>query len=314
VKHTQKIDCGGGYIKLMPADIDQSKFGGDTDYAIMFGPDICGTSTKRVHVIFTYKGKNLLTKKTINAESDQLTHVYTLIVRPDNTYEVRIDNKKVQSGSLFDDWDFLLPKTIKDPAAKKPSDWVDNEKIDDPTDVKPADYDATPKQIADPDAEKPDDWNDESDGAWEAPMIDNPEWKGEWKPKQIPNPAYKGKWIHPEIANPEYTEDNEVYAYSNLGAVGFELWQVKAGSIFDNIIVTDSVDEAEQFYADTTGKHKDAEKSMFDDAEKAKRESEEAERKKIEAEKAKQEKETDDDDDDDDDDDKDEKKAGHDEL
>ena len=29
------------------------------------------------------------------------------------------------------------------------------------------------------------------------------------------------------------------------GAVGFELWQVQAGTIFDNILVTDSVDEAE---------------------------------------------------------------------
>ncbi len=197
-----------------------------------------------------------MTKKTINAESDQLTHVYTLIVRPDNTYEVRIDNKKVQSGSLFEDWDFLPPKMIKDPSAKKPSDWVDAEKIDDPTDVKPADYDSVPKQIADPDAEKPDDWDDEADGAWEAPMIDNPEYKGEWKPKQIPNPAYKGKWIHPEIANPEYFEDTEVYAFNNLGAVGFELWQVKAGSIFDNIIVTDSVDEAEAFFDETYGKSK----------------------------------------------------------
>jgi hypothetical protein len=35
---------------------------------------------------------------------------------------------------------------------------VDQEKIDDPTDVKPADWDSVPKQIADPDAEKPDDW------------------------------------------------------------------------------------------------------------------------------------------------------------
>jgi len=319
VKHPQKIDCGGGYIKLMPADIDQSKFGGDTEYAIMFGPDICGTSTKRVHVIFTYKGKNLLTKKTINAESDQLTHVYTLIVRPDNTYEVRIDNKKVQSGSMFEDWDFLPPKMIKDPSAKKPSDWVDAEKIDDPTDVKPADYDSTPKQIADPDAEKPDDWDDEADGAWEAPMIDNPEFKGEWKPKQIPNPAYKGKWIHPEIANPEYFEDTEVYAFNNLGAVGFELWQVKAGSIFDNIIVTDSVDEAETFFAETYGKSKDGEKAMFDEVEKTKKEAEEAERKKIEEEKKKQADEKDDDDDDDDDkedgDDSDKKKKdGHDEL
>ena len=41
------------------------------------------------------------------------THVYTLIVRPDNTYEVKIDNKKVESGALESDWEFLLPKKIK---------------------------------------------------------------------------------------------------------------------------------------------------------------------------------------------------------
>jgi len=157
VRHPQKIDCGGGYIKLLPAGLDQSKFGGDSDYAIMFGPDVCGTSTKRVHVIFTYKGKNLLTKKTINCETDQLSHVYTLIIRPDLTYEVRIDGKNSASGNLLDDWDFLPPKKIKDPAASKPKDWVDNEKIDDPTDVKPADYDKIPAKIPDPDAEKPED-------------------------------------------------------------------------------------------------------------------------------------------------------------
>ena len=54
----------------------------------MFGPDICGSGTKRVHAIFTYKGKNLLTKKTVNCETDELTHVYTLIVNPDKTYQV----------------------------------------------------------------------------------------------------------------------------------------------------------------------------------------------------------------------------------
>jgi calreticulin len=160
VRFPQKIDCGGGYIKLLPDTLDQQNFGGDSEYAIMFGPDICGTSTKRVHVIFTYKGKNLLTKKSIVAESDQLSHVYTLIVNPDNTYEVRIDGSKKASGSLFEDWDFLPPKTIKDPSAKKPEDWVDQEKIDDPTDTKPADWDSTPKQIPDPDAEKPEDWDD----------------------------------------------------------------------------------------------------------------------------------------------------------
>ena len=44
VKHEQDLDCGGGYIKLVPAS-SKSKmkdFGGDTPYSIMFGPDICG--------------------------------------------------------------------------------------------------------------------------------------------------------------------------------------------------------------------------------------------------------------------------------
>ncbi len=70
-------------------------------------------------------------------QDDEYTHLYTLIVNPDNTYEVKIDNKKVESGSLEDDWDFLPPKKIKDPEAKKPEDWDDREKIPDPDDKKP---------------------------------------------------------------------------------------------------------------------------------------------------------------------------------
>lgn len=66
---------------------EMESFGGDTPYSIMFGPDICGFSTRKVHVIFTYKGKNHLIKKDIKAESDQLTHIYTLVVKPDNTYK-----------------------------------------------------------------------------------------------------------------------------------------------------------------------------------------------------------------------------------
>lgn len=65
-------------------------FGGDTPYSIMFGPDICGYSTRKVHVILTHKGKNHLIKKEIKAEADQLTHVYTLVIKPDNTYKVRV--------------------------------------------------------------------------------------------------------------------------------------------------------------------------------------------------------------------------------
>jgi len=96
VKFPQKIDCGGGYIKVGASDVDQSKWGGESPYYIMFGPDICGYSTKKVHVIFHYpvKNENLLIKKEITAETDEVTHVYTLIVHPDQTYEVRIDGEK----------------------------------------------------------------------------------------------------------------------------------------------------------------------------------------------------------------------------
>lgn len=63
--------------------------------------------------------------------------MYTLIVKPDNTYEVLIDNEKVESGELEADWNFLPPKKIKDPEAKKPEDWDDRATIDDPNDSKP---------------------------------------------------------------------------------------------------------------------------------------------------------------------------------
>jgi len=291
VRFPQQIDCGGGYIKIFGSDADLSKFGGDSPYNIMFGPDVCGTSTKRVHVIFNYPAKkdNLLIKKTITAETDQLSHVYTLIVHPDNTYEVRVDGSKKESGRLEDDWDFLAAKEIKDPSVSKPSDWVDDPMMDDPTDKKPADYDSIPKQIPDPDARKPADWNDESDGEWEAPQIENPEYKGEWKPKRISNPAYKGAWVHPMIANPDYSPDANLYRYSDFGGVGIDVWQVKSGTIFDNIFIGDSVAEAEQFLASTYTKNKGAEKDAFDKISKDKREKEEADRKAAdEARKAKE--------------------------
>ncbi|KAF5913743.1 hypothetical protein HPG69_017519 [Diceros bicornis minor] len=37
VKHEQKMDCGGGYIKVFPADIDQKNLNGKSQYYIMFG-------------------------------------------------------------------------------------------------------------------------------------------------------------------------------------------------------------------------------------------------------------------------------------
>nr|QIE06775.1 calreticulin 2 [Ettlia sp. YC001] len=282
VKHEQDLDCGGGYIKLIPAS-SKSKmkdFGGETPYSIMFGPDICGYSTRKTHVILPYKDKNHLVKKDIKCETDQLSHVYTLRLMPNNTYEVYIDLKKVESGSLYDDFDMLPPKKIKDPKAQKPEDWDEREKIADPEDKKPAGWDDIPATIVDPDAKKPEDWSNEDDGEWEAPTIPNPEYKGEWKPKMIDNPAYKGIWVAPDIDNPEYKHDDKLYLIKDIKYIGFELWQVKSGSIFDNILVTDSIDAALKFGEDTWAKIKDEEKAAFDkvkEAEKAAAETKKAE-------------------------------------
>ncbi|CAK9302474.1 unnamed protein product [Gordionus sp. m RMFG-2023] len=251
VKHEQNIDCGGGYIKLMPSTVDPESFDGTSEYNIMFGPDICG-ATKKVHVIFSHyddKEKKLinhLTNKDIKCEDDELSHVYTLIVKPDNTYIVKIDGKEVSSGSIEDDFGILPPKTINDPTSIKPDNWVDKKEMDDPTDMKPENWEK-PEKIPDPKGIKPDTWDDEMDGEWEAPMIDNPEYKGEWKPKQIPNPDYKGPWTPKIIPNPEYKSNPLLYRYSDIGAIGLDLWQVKSGTIFDNFIITDDEKEAEDF-------------------------------------------------------------------
>lgn len=80
----------------------------------------------------------------------------------------------------------------------------------------------------------------------------------------IKNPAYKGIWVAPDIDNPDFVADDSLYNYKDSQYVGFELWQVKSGSIFDNIIVTDSLAEAEDFAKATWEKNKDGEKAMFD--------------------------------------------------
>merc|ERR1712096_76024 len=148
----------------------------------------------------------------------------------------------------------------------KPSDWVEEAMIDDPEDKKPEGWDDMGENIVDPEAEKPEDWDDEDDGEWEAPTISNPEYKGAFSPKRIDNPAYKGVWVHPEIDNPEFKEDSTLHEFT-FGGIGFELWQTKAGSLFDNIIVTDSWEEAKKFAEDTWSATKDAEKEMKEKSE-----------------------------------------------
>merc|ERR1712130_875622 len=228
---------------------DLTKFGDPTPYNVMFGPDKCGY-TKRTHLIFNYDGKNVLKKSDLayKQEGEGTSHLYRMVLRPDNTVRVEIDEEKIYEGSLKEDWELLKPKEIPDPEDKKPDDWVDDSMIDDPETKKPDDW-VEEKRIVDPEAKKPDDWDDEEDGEWEAPMKDNPEYKGEWSAKRISNPAYKGFWEAKKIDNPEYEDDNSVSKYADFGFIGFDLWQVKGGTIFDNVIICDDKAEADAFAA-----------------------------------------------------------------
>lgn len=70
-------------------------------------------------------------------ETDDFTHLYTLIVRPDLTYEVKIDNYVAEAGHLEEHWDFLPPPKIIDPDAQQPDYWDERETIEDPMDKKP---------------------------------------------------------------------------------------------------------------------------------------------------------------------------------
>lgn len=234
------IECGGGYLKLIGTDYKSEAFGADTPVLIMFGPDICGGDNK-IHLMLDFDGKGKLWSKTPPAPVDHLTHIYTMLMYPNETYEVYVDTVSVGNGTISEDWDVAIPKMIPDPDDKKPEDWDDNMYLDDPTSVKPDDW-VDVEMIEDTSATKPDDWDDDKESEWKPPMIRNPEYKGEWKPKKIYNTNYKGVWAPKKIPNPEYK--GSVLAPYTIGGIGIDVWQVRHGSIFDNIMLADSLEEA----------------------------------------------------------------------
>ncbi|KAL0066615.1 calnexin [Marasmius tenuissimus] len=238
VKYQKGGNCGGGYLKLLEDGFQTSgkEFSDTTPWVVMFGPDLTCPGTK-VHFIFRHKNpktgefeeKHL--KLPPRPTIEKLTNLYTLIINPDNTYEVLFNGESEKSGSLLEDFDPPVnpAKEIDDPEDKKPETWVDTQKIADPEAKKPEDWDEDapyeildeeaekpegwlddePLTIPDPDATKPEEWDDEEDGDWIGPTIANPKCAeapgcGEWTRPHKANPAYKGKWYAPMIDNPEY--------------------------------------------------------------------------------------------------------------
>lgn len=184
--------CGGAYLKLLtdgPGIKDLIQFNDKTPYSIMFGPDKCGPTSK-VHFIIRHKNpkNNSITEKhclKLKTEetvfTDHQPHLYTLVVKPDNSYSFFLDQEVSKSkniyvkvlilfylqlqyeGDLLSDDDFSPPinppKEIVDQNDVKPADWDERAKISDESAIKPDDWDESePENIPDETSSMPDDW------------------------------------------------------------------------------------------------------------------------------------------------------------
>lgn len=241
VKPQQGLTCGGAYVKLL-SDSDhysENEFSNETPYEVMFGPDKCG-ATDKIHLIIRRKDPNTGEVKEHHLVAPPRTFpgtmstLYTLILKDDQTYEIRVNGDVRKAGSLIEEGvlnpPLNPPKEIEDASEEMPEDWDEERYIPDPEQtVKPDDWDEdAPAQIPDPDAEipedwredleefvvdpeatMPEDWDEEEDGEWEAPLIFNPECEeisgcGPWVAPLIRNPEFRGKWRQPLIDNPNY--------------------------------------------------------------------------------------------------------------
>ncbi|CUM64445.1 uncharacterized protein PRCAT00002049001 [Priceomyces carsonii] len=237
VKLQDGLSCGGTYIKLLDYGFDEKPFSSETPYQVMFGPDKCGSFNK-IHLILRTEDDadsplehHLTTSPMSN--TGRLSTLYTLILKKDQTFEIRINGEVAKAGSLLsyrlfdpplqppkeipdpldikpEDWD--QPRYIPDPSVEKPKNYLEKhvlKKIPDPNAEKPSEWDESePEYVEDPLAVRPEEWDDEEDGEWIPPKIINPKCSttgcGEWKAPLVPNPKYEGLWQPPLIANPEY--------------------------------------------------------------------------------------------------------------
>ncbi|KAK6199422.1 Calnexin [Scheffersomyces amazonensis] len=240
IKLQSGLECGGAYIKLLDAADDYRGFNDETPYQIMFGPDKCGSENK-VHFILSRPNPitGTIEKKHLRAPPmariNDLSNLYTLILKKNSDFEIRINGQVAKAGNLHSNIHLLdpplyqNPQYIEDPNDVRPEDWDDQLMIADPNAELPEDYDIKhvlkfipdpsipkpddwdenePLTIPDPDATKPESWNEEEDGEWGPPEIPNPVCEqhgcGTWSPTLKPNPDYVGPYVPPYIPNPNY--------------------------------------------------------------------------------------------------------------
>ena len=278
----QYIDCTAGYIKLF-GDVEPIIINEKTSPLITFGPEICNRKSEIVFKINhlnkkTEKWTEITLKDPPKFKSDGLNHLFTLVINPDNTYQILVDGNITKSGNLHNDFDPPVNgyRRIPDPSHVKPKDWDEREYIPDSNAVKPDYWDENapyfilddgnqkcenclPNEdlyILDESIKKPLNWNDELYGEFLIPKVknpkcadkmcgkqypqyvENPNYRGKWKRPIIKNPNYRGKWQQRMIDNPDYAVDPDPYLFGRPGAIGFVLWTADGGIAFKNVLMS----------------------------------------------------------------------------
>ena len=112
VRFQKPLECGGAYIKLLRDGSIRSaeELRDDTPFVVMFGPDLCG-KTDRIHVIIPHFNpvSGQWSEHRLHGGprpvNDTNTHLYTLIIRRDDSVEILIDQINKFTGSLHTDFE-----------------------------------------------------------------------------------------------------------------------------------------------------------------------------------------------------------------
>ena len=109
------VNYGNVIVKLLPEDLNPEQFTRETPFYLKFGPRT-GGDTKFIFEIFQ-NGKHGIFKKHIRPPHDGQGHLFKLIVRTDNSYEIYVDNAKKDDGSIIEDFEWtetesVVPETI----------------------------------------------------------------------------------------------------------------------------------------------------------------------------------------------------------
>ena len=263
-KHDKPKTCSGNALSLFDSTFDQDKFAEDLTEGryLRISTEACDKKRpSRWTLNFSHNGKELKQVSDILIEpfKDAFTHVYTLTIDKSG-FELYYDGVSKKKFTL-EDLGLTNPEKIPDPDAVQPADWP-QKWIPDPEDTKPLSWDDEPEMHPDPTAEKPFDWDDDLDGEYQAPLVKNPNFRGEFVPEMIQNPEWK-EYKAPEIDNSRYIKPENLYAFENLSAIGYDTWQIDDfGGQIDNILITDEVQKALENAATIAKERQQAEQNM----------------------------------------------------